>query len=181
MLEIDLIASNLSRRFKVPQELILAVARQESGVNPWLWRSEPAYRYLWDNATGKPFRALTHAENASETPPSDFGPALGGQSIDTEWWGQQASWGPMQVIGAVAREHGFTHAFPKLCDLLVGMEYGVRHLAALRDAYLARFGWAGVVAAYNAGSPRRVNGRWVNQDYVDGVAAKGAAALLGAG
>ena len=130
----DLIISTADR-FKVPRGLALAVVEQESTIDTWAWNPEPKYRYLWDVLLLKPFRTLTPAEEASEIPPADFF-AYKGVPRDAEWWGQQASWGLMQVMGAVAREHGFIGRFlSELCDPPVGLEYGCRHLGA----YLSRF------------------------------------------
>jgi len=171
-------AGAAANEHELPPALVIAIVATESGWNPSAWRVEPPYRYLWDNRTGKPFRHLTHAEIASEEAPSDFH-AIAGQSRDTEWWGQQASWGLMQVMGAVARENGFKEAFPALCNPHTGLHYGCAHLHDLVHHYRGRYGWAGVVAAYDAGSPRRGDdGRWVNQSYVDMVASHGAADLI---
>src|SRR5688572_9407095 len=86
-------------------ELLEAQVFVESGDNAHAWNPEPAYRYLWDVRQGRPFRPLTPAERQSEVPPADF-PTLAGDR-DQEWWAQQASWGLLQVLGAVAREDGF--------------------------------------------------------------------------
>ena len=157
----------------LPPLLLIAIIEQESDGNVWAWNPEPRYRYLWDVQFNRPFRTLTEAERASETPSRDF-PCLGGDR-DQEWWGQCASWGLMQVMGAVAREHGFRGAYlTELCEPETNLEYGCRHLAALRDRFHAAHGWPGVVAAYNAGSPRRVgvDGPYENQSYVDEVMAR---------
>ena len=172
--------SKAADTFKLPPELVHAIVLTESGGDPARWRVEPPYRYLWDNARHKPYRMLTHAEIISERAPDDF-TAIGDQSRDTEWWGQQASWGPMQLMGACAREQGFKDAFPALCEPDHGLHFGCMHLADLVTHYKPRFGWAGVVAAYNAGSPRRQHGQWVNQRYVDTVARNGAAHLIEGG
>lgn len=129
-------------------ELVTAVVEQESSTNRWAWRPEPAYRYLWNVKTKAPFRTLSNWEQATEIAPPDF-PYLGA-SRNQEWWGQQASWGLMQVMGAVARERGWTgHYFPELCDPDVGLIVGCRHLSAL-------LAWAKgderlALRAYNAG------------------------------
>lgn len=142
-----------SFRHSIPSALIAAIVMTESGGDVHAWRVEPHYRYLVDFATGAPFRTLASAERASEVAPSDFAhPAY--SSRDTEWWGQQASWGPMQVMGAVARELGFRQPFPALCGHVYGVDVGAQHLARLRDRFFARHGWQGVAAAYNGGSPR---------------------------
>lgn len=153
----------------LPARLVAAIIAQESAGKPWAWNPEPRYRYFWDVRARTPFRLVTTAEIASQFPPADF-PALAGDR-DQEWWAQQASWGLMQVMGAVAREHGYPGPYlTELCDPQVGVDYGCRHLSRLAQRHLDRVGWPGVIAAYNAGSPRlAANGRWVNQAYVDGV------------
>ena len=162
-----------SQRRRVPVQLVYAICRIESSNDPFAWRVEPPYRYLVNVMTGQPFRALSAAEIASERAPADFPYHRALSSRDTEWWGQQASWGPMQVMGAVAREYGFDGPFPMLCGF-AGLRYGIQHLARLRDAFLGEHGWEGVVAAYNAGSPRRAaGGEWVNHRYVAHVVAAG--------
>jgi len=128
--------------------LVRAVILVESGGNPWAWNPEPHYRYLWDVAKKQPFRALTDAERKSEVPPADF-PAKAGDK-DQEFWAQQASFGLMQVMGAVARERGFDGPYlTQLCDVQTNLTYGCRHLRALME-------WAGgeaskALGAYNAG------------------------------
>jgi hypothetical protein len=128
-------AAAAADRFSVPRPLVLAICEQESAFDPWAWNPEPKYRYLWDIILAKPFRKLTPEEGASEIPPTDF-TAHRGVPADAEWWGQQASWGLMQVMGSVARERGFQGRFlSELCDPLVGLKYGCLHLAG----YLKRF------------------------------------------
>lgn len=138
---------------ELPRNLIHAVIRVESGGNTWAWNPEPHYRWLVDAATGEPFRALTAAERETQKPPDDF-PSCPGlpDDRDAEWWGQQASWGLMQVMGAVAREHGFRGWHPELCDPEVGVKYGCVHLRWLADRHQAQYGWPGVLRAYNTGS-----------------------------
>lgn len=111
-------------------DVVLALVMVESGQNPWAWNPEPKYRYLWNVKTKAPFRAITAAEGAAEFPPVDF-PTIGGDR-DQEWWGQQASWGLMQVMGAVARERGFKGIYlPELVNPAVNLAIGCAHLASL--------------------------------------------------
>lgn len=141
-----------SHHFGIPNELLRAIIQVESGGDTWAIRYEPGYRWLYNEAR----------------PPR-------GVSGPTEREAQKTSWGLMQVMGAVAREHGFDGRFlSKLCDPSVGIEYGCKHLASLYRRFGQRNGWEGVAAAYNAGSPRRrEDGRWENQGYVDKVRAAG--------
>jgi len=147
MLSPDLIVATADR-FKLPQGLVLAVVEQESSFDPWSWNPEPRYRYLWDVLMQRPFRKLTPAEIASEIPPKDFR-AYKGVPADAEWWGQQASWGLMQIMGAVARERGFMGRFlSQLCDPPEGLKYGCIHLAAYLRRYKDPFR---ALEAYNGG------------------------------
>lgn len=168
----EVVRQEATRR-RLPLPLVYGICRAESSNDPAAWRVEPPYRYLVDVRTRKPFRELTRAEIASETAPADFPYLRGLSSRNTEWWGQQASWGPMQVMGAVAREYGFDGHFPDLCGRN-GIVFGTAHLARLRDRFLEKHGWEGVAAAYNAGSPRyTAEGELVNVGYVEHVTAAG--------
>ncbi len=149
--------------------LVGAIMRVESEGNPYAWNPEPKYRWFWDVRDNKPFRTLSAVEVDNETPPRDFR-ALAGDP-DQEWWAQQASWGLLQVMGAVARELGYTRKYlTQLTDPEDSLEYGCRKLLQLKGRYHQGHGWEGVIAAYNAGSPRRTTaGQFVNQGYVDKV------------
>ncbi len=161
-------------RHNLPECLLHAIALVESGGDIYAYRVEPPYHYLWDVRAHKPFRGLTTAERDNESAPSDFSYWPGISSHDTEWWGQQASWGPMQVMGSVAREYGFNDRFPGLCSAATGVGIGTLYLEKLKNRFYGQYGWRGVAAAYNAGSPRlQGDGTFINQDYVDRVAAAG--------
>ncbi len=152
----------------LPVDLVLAMVQVESAGDPWAWNPEPHYRWFWDVKRNTPFRKVSDAEVASERPPADF-PTIAGDP-DQEWWAQQASWGLMQPMGAVARERGFRGAYlTELLDPATGLEYGCKHLAA----YRRRFGIAGAVAAYNTGSPTIAPGS-AAEVYVAKVRAAGA-------
>lgn len=144
----------------VPIQLVESMMLVESSGDTHAWNPEPHYRYLVDATTRKPFRKLTADEIRSETPPKDFPNCPGLKSpVDAEWWGQQASWGLLQVMGAVAREYGFRGNFPELCgNPEMGIKYGIALLAFLRNRHLAAHGWEGVVAAYNTGQPDHDDG-----------------------
>lgn len=132
----------------LPFALVTAIVQVESGGNRYAWNPEPRYRYLWNVKTQRPFRSVLPVELAAKFPPKDF-PALAGDP-DQEWWGQQASWGLMQIMGAVAREQGFDAPYlPELTDPAANLLVGCRHLRGLvqwADGDLPR-----AAAAYNAG------------------------------
>lgn len=127
--------------------LVEAIVLTESGGNPYAVKPEPFYPYLFNVRTNKPF-AVTREQAAAKTAPVEF-PALAGHR-DQEWWGQQQSWGLMQVMGAVARELGFRGPYlTQLTEVMTGLHYGCKHFAA-------QLAWAKnrtdlALGAYNAG------------------------------
>ena len=79
---------------------------------------------------------------------------------------RSTSIGLMQVMGQVAREHGFKGPLEDLLKPEICLEYGCKHLAKKIEKYSI----PGGIAAYNAGNVRRKdNGTYVNQYYVDKV------------
>lgn len=157
--------------YSLPYGLIHAIMQIESAGDPDAWNPEPHYCWFWDVKKFAPFRRPLPIELEAKAPPKDF-PCLAGDP-DQEWWAQQASWGLMQVMGAVARERGFRGPYlTRLCRPEVSLDYGCKQLKAHADRYAENQGWSAVIAAYNAGSPRRVpTGQFENQAYVDKVRA----------
>lgn len=126
--------------------LVAAIVMIESSGNPCAIRYEPTWRYTYQ---------VKHFANK-----------LGYDEISEEA-GQSMSWGAMQVMGTVAREHSFRGWFPELCNLSTGIDYGCRHLKAKFDKYI---GFKDSISAYNQGSPRKdESGDYKNQKYVDKV------------
>jgi hypothetical protein len=138
----------IAGQYRLDPDVVEAMVLQESGGDEWAWNPEPHYRYFWDVKASKPFRQPTAAELASQFPPRDF-PMLGGDR-DQEWWAQQASFGLLQVMGAVAREQGFRGVFlTELCQPTLNLDIGCQFFAVLLrwakgDTWQA-------VAAYNGG------------------------------
>jgi len=127
---------------KLPWELVYAICQVESSLNPLATRHEPHYRWLV-------------GDNDAMDP--------------LERRDQMTSWGLMQVMGAVARELGHRGPLADLLTPATGLFYGCLHLRRFRAKYDL---WPDVIAAYNAGSPRRVAGHvgpYINQSYVDKV------------
>jgi hypothetical protein len=148
--------------------LVGGIIRVESNFTPWAWNPEPAYRYLWNVRTNAPFRVLTVDERTSEIPPKDF-PCLLGDS-DQEWWGQQSSWGLMQIMGAVARQFGFKGPYlPELCTPEINLNFGGLYLSQLLS-------WAKgdvdqALAAWNGGKGNNGKKPYANQAYATKVIA----------
>lgn len=148
--ELQSIAHEAAVRHRLPEGLVKAIIEQESNGCPWAARFEPAFldRYVAPR-------------------PAVFGAV----SIGTERMLRATSFGPMQLMGQVARELGYKEPFlTKLCMPEEGIEYGCKKLASLMAKYSNT---SDAIAAYNAGSPRRMKtGEYVNQAYVDSVEAK---------
>lgn len=127
MFRSELEAAAASSGLELP--LLAALVDKESGGETAAWNPEPKYRYFWNVRTRAPFRRVSDLEIAAKFPPDDF-PALAGDP-DNEWWGQQASWGLTQIMGAVAREHGYAAKYlPALCsDPAANLAIGAAHLA----------------------------------------------------
>lgn len=104
----------------LPVDVVQAVIQVESSGRWNATRYERNYRWFWGEITNNQERI-----------------------------GQATSWGPMQVMGAVARELGFKGEFKDLCGPL-GIAYGCMHL----KNYLDRFGSLdSAIRAYNTGRP----------------------------
>lgn len=126
--------------------LITAIVMQETGGNPWLTRFEPEWHY-WES-------------------PMEWASKLRINSL-TERTMQAMSWGPMQIMGSVAREMGFDKELPRLAQSDTALFYSLKKFVAIRQKYPNEHD---AIASWNAGSPRKTtDGRYVNQSYVDGV------------
>ncbi|MFZ1325935.1 MAG: lytic transglycosylase domain-containing protein [Candidatus Contendobacter sp.] len=152
---LDALVAAAAQRHTLPVSLIRAIVHIESGGNPWAVRYEPAFydRYVMT----KPVKA--HAPC----------------SVKTESRLRATSFGLMQIMGQTARETGFDGVYlTELCDPAVGLDWSCTYLARLVEVYRSKYGMEGVVAAYNAGSPRKSgDGSWVNQAYVDKIRQEG--------
>jgi soluble lytic murein transglycosylase-like protein len=130
--ELIALARVTAEAYQLDAALVCAICEQESAWNPWAIRYEPAFylRYV--------------------------APQLAtGQISTTEAQARAFSWGLMQVMGQVAREHNFGMAPSKniaplaqLCDAACGLEIGctvfaAKLSAAHGDATLALQLWNG--------------------------------------
>jgi hypothetical protein len=148
--EIEALALELAVEFDLDPHLIQAICLIESSNDPRKARFEPSY--------------LKHQRFHR----AEFFKTKLGQTLETEEMMQCFSWGPMQVMGVVARELGFDGYLTELAQLRPGMRVGCLVLQNL----VRRFGQhePDIIASYNGGSPRHlVNGQYFNQEYVDKV------------
>ena len=130
--------------------LILAICRVESNLNPDAVRYESGFHWLVDGQRINKLKPATC-------------------SYQTEINLQKISWGLMQIMGATARNLGCGGWLTGLLDPVQGLYWGMRYLQWQYRRFFVNDGLHGVIAAYNAGSPRYKDGRFVNQAYVDKV------------
>jgi soluble lytic murein transglycosylase-like protein len=135
-----------SQRTGVPENLIYSVIMTESGGDPYAIRYEHHFNYLLSTDLFAKSNQITES---------------------TEAILQKCSLGLMQVMGAVARELGFKQSLLMLTSPNIGVNLGAKKLKTLIQKYNST---DDVLAAYNAGSPRRLEGGlYVNQAYVNKV------------
>ena len=102
--ELLTLAKLAAERHHLNAALVCAVIEQESGWNTNAIRYEPAFRMRYVAPLALP---------------------------PTEEIARSISWGLMQVMGQVAREHGFDGKFlAQLCEPAAGLEIGCTVLAA---------------------------------------------------
>jgi soluble lytic murein transglycosylase-like protein len=102
--ELVSLARTIAAQHELPPALVCAVVEQESAWNPYAIRYETAFRTRYVAPLGLP---------------------------STEEIARSISWGLMQVMGQVAREHGFTGKFlAALCDPGTGLDAGCLVLAS---------------------------------------------------
>ena len=100
-----------ARKYGLPWELLAGLVCQESAGKPSARRHEPKYRWLYGDGPG-------------ERPNLPADVTLSDDLILQKW-----SYGPCQVMGAVAREYGYAGHLKGLLDPEINLEYGARHLA----------------------------------------------------
>ena len=137
---------SVATTYNLDTNLVQAIAEHESLGNQWAARYEPGWKYF--------YFPREYAENLKITP-------------ETEEILQSVSWGPLQIMGSVARELGFKEYLTELTDLKTGLEYGCKKIRRLSDKYPDEMD---VISAYNAGYPRKTpGGQYLNMLYVDAV------------
>lgn len=134
-----------SQKHGIAENIIYSVIMTESAGDPYAIRYESHFKY---------FTNIQIHARANQI------------SVDTETTLQMCSIGLMQTMGAVARELGFRQNLLQLTVPQVSINLGTKKLKFLSQKYNTI---DDVLAAYNAGSPRKKDGIYVNQDYVDKV------------
>ncbi len=128
-----------AEKYGLDPAIVFGVCMQESSMNPKARRFEPNWCYFY------------------------MLPTLPGVTTADEHNDQATSWGLMQVMGAVLREHGYKGVLPDILnDPEAQIDYGCKHL----HKKIMKYGLELGILAYNAGSPRKKNGKWVNAAYL---------------
>lgn len=124
--------------------VVLGMISRESGTTAAFLRYERKYKWLY----------LPHLYTSPH------------YSLDTEEALQRFSFGPLQIMGATAREHGYRGDLLGLKNSVVGFIWGTKYLKHLVEKY---GNFEDAVSAYNQGSPKKrmLSGDYVNKDYVD--------------
>ena len=173
--------SRLSGKYGIPSQITQALALIESGMRNDIVNYEPLYQWLWDCDEMKPFRNLTDDETLSNFAPMGFtAPIAFPTNPDAEYIQQKMTWGPFQQYGACIREAGYQGPFITLANCPeTATHFMLIQLSKLRDKYFDKHGWAGVMAAYDAGRPRKTeDGQYVNRDFLIALVKNGAKGLI---
>lgn len=137
-MDTTILIKRYATQFDLPEWLIKAIIRVESGGNPWAIRYEPTFYRLY----------------VADLQVYPIAPC----SLMTEKNARATSWGLMQIMGQVARERGYQGTFlSSLCQPEIGLEWGCRQLVYLTARYKVSDSWEPVVRAYNGGNPRADN------------------------
>lgn len=146
MTDLDALILQLSAQMTLDVSLIRAMVAIESGGVVWRTRFESGWKYF--------YYAREFAEKL-------------GITVQTEVVLQSMSFGPMQIMGGVARELGFTDHLTQLILPENSLPLSCKKLKHLLQKYPSM---EDAIAAYNAGSVRKTEGGlYENETYVDSV------------
>lgn len=147
-IEMRALCHEVAEKFQIDGYLFEAICSVESGFSNSAIRYEAGYKWTWYP------RELASRQGITEI---------------TEETLQKISYGICQVMGAVAREFGFTAPLTSLMDPELCLIYG----AKLLRRYYVKYGElneSDIIASYNAGSPIKTpGGMYQNQAYVNKV------------
>jgi hypothetical protein len=131
----------------VPNRILFAVIMVESSGDHKAMRYEEGYRWICNPEKFSKINKIT---------------------VDTEKQLQSFSYGLCQIMGATARDNGYTGPLIDLIDPNFNIRIATSHLAKLMATYK---NWPDAISAYNQGSPRKklMSKKYKNQAYVDKV------------
>lgn len=133
---------------------------QAHGVDPYLMAG-----IIQVESEGKMFAVRYEPKYKWFSSPGEHASA-NGTTIETETELQKFSFGLCQIMGGTLRDLGHKAPLPQAFDPEVNLEFGAKLLENLMKKYPDV---KDVISAYNAGSPRKIGGDYVNQGFVDAV------------
>jgi soluble lytic murein transglycosylase-like protein len=140
--ELQALAIKKAEEFELPYEWVFALISIESNWDCYAVRHEMQWRYFYK---------------------IEFFARQNNISMMTEKLLQACSFGLCQTMGAVARELGYQDNLLKLTQPEISLHYGCMKLSSL----VKKYGYTNdAIASYNAGSVRKRDGKYVNEDYV---------------
>jgi soluble lytic murein transglycosylase-like protein len=148
-------------KYGLESAVVAGLAAQESSFDTRATRFEPGWRY-WVTTDGVPC-GIEEVRGI----PIDFNGAQEHQGVADarEVRHQATSWGLLQVMGGVAREHGFRWADLSVMKLnaSLALDFGLKHFTR----FMHRHELVDAISAYNAGE----GGIGSNPEYVAKVTA----------
>lgn len=107
---------------EITTELVMALIWVESDGDPWAVRYEPGYQYFYDHKRKLALYDNDHSAGVNRNRASSV---LG----STEFTCQSQSYGLLQLMGAAARERGFTQRWlTEMFDPELNIKFGTLHL-----------------------------------------------------
>ena len=137
-------------KYKLDPKIVFGIVMTESSGRWKATRYENKYRYVWNSVRKEPF---VLPKGWGDMCPIGFPGLPGVTTPQEEWRLQRTSLGPMQVMGAVARELGFSGDLESL-NGEVGIAYGTKHFSNLHRRFAKLGGIKGVISSYNCGQPK---------------------------
>jgi len=149
LVDMDDCIVKVAKVYDIPPDVIRGIVAFESG-GQWAARTYVYdHKHLFDPNDGHPWRTLTMEQYCSDEPAEDFDGLVTVTEPDEEWIGQKTKWGPMQILGNITRELGFTGKFQELMGS-AGVRFGVAHLRRLMNEGRSL---DEAIAAYGANCP----------------------------
>lgn len=139
---------------------ILSMAAAKHGVDPML-----AAAIVQTESSGNRFAIKYEKDWHYLVTPEKYAKELG-VNIETETQLQMFSFGLTQIMGSIARELGYDGPMGGLFDTQTNLDLGCKKMSQCLKRYPKI---EEAIASYNAGSARYIDGKIVNQGYVDRV------------
>lgn len=144
-LKAEFLITSIANFNGIDPTLAICIAEVESNFDELACRFEANWKYHFDCGRFAKYNRITE---------------------DTERILQMCSFGMMQTMGTVVRELGYRGSLLDLVKPELGIRFGCLKLKDLMKRHSYQ---DDVIAAYNAGSPRKIDGKYSNEEYVQKV------------